>query len=302
MNRIGTWLFLMMLSGAMIGQQLDPSQQVRIYENNFQDDFEEEEEETRRGVIFGLNFGAYFANKASANFYNGNCLYTLGDNVAVCNDIETRLNLGITAQQVQNDLGIQSFTIPADASPEAMRYNPGLLIGFRFGYRLNNENAFICDVNYVNLKAADKFSLTTNLTPDNGQGTADIRLFNIIGEEDRLNLSLGYRTGLMINDNSNWFFGAGGSMVSTRLNTNYLEIEGRTYDLWVNFIGPNNFNGPNGNLTATGFGWYGETGVEAFFDERFEANVGIRFSKDKIVMGSYEEKLMNWHIFFTVSI
>ena len=264
-----------------------------------EDDFEFEE---RRGWIFGLNFGAYFANKKSANFYNGTCTWGFEDGQARCNSIEERLYLGTTEQQVQNDLNIQSFTIPADASPLNMRYNPGILVGFRFGYRFNNENAIIADLNYADLKAADKFTLVTNLVPDNGQGTQDIRIFNIIGEEQRFNFSLGYRTGLVINETANWFFGLGGQFTAFRLNANYLEIEGSTYDLWVGFVGPNNFNGPVGNLTYNSLNWYGETGVEAFFNDRYEASLGLRFSRDNVILGDFNQKLMNYHLFFSVSI
>ena len=268
----------------------------------FQDESEESEEYARRGISFGLNLGTYLANKGSAPFYSGAGLYSLNDNQAVMNTIESRLFLGTTPQQVQNSIGAEGFTVPFDSSPANMRYNPGLMVGFRTMFRFNNENALVLDMNYANLKAADKFTLVTNLLPDNGQGTQDIRLYNIIGEEDRLALSLGYRTGLMINETSNWFFGFGAAMTAVRLNANYLEIEGNTYDLWVGFVGPNNFNGPTGNLTSTGFGFYGETGVELFFADKYEAHLGMKLSRDRIIMGSFDDQLVNTQIFFTVSI
>lgn len=292
------WILAMIIFILGSSEQLNAQNDLNLL---LQDELEEEFPE-RSGFVFGLNFGAYFANKASANFYNGSCAFQLTDNQAQCTTIEDRLYLGTTEQQVQNDLQIQSFTIPRDASPTNMRYNPGLLVGFRFGYRFNTANAIMVDVNYANLKAADKFTLVTNLAPDNGQGTEDIRVFNIIGEEDRLNIGLGYRTALVINETTNWYFGAGGHMTSVRLNENFLEIEGSTYNLWVNFVGPNTFNGPVGNLTATGLGWYGETGVEAFFNEKFEANLGVRRSRDRIRMGTLDDKMANWQVFFTVSI
>jgi hypothetical protein len=258
--------------------------------------------EERRGFSFGLNLGVYFGNKASASFFNGTCFYELNDTQAQCYDIESRLFLGQTEVQVQNLLNVESFTIPYDAAPGNMRYNPGMLVGFRIAYRFNTENAICLDANYASLKAADKFTLRTNLLPENGQGAEDLRLYNIIGEEDRLLLSLGYRTAMVINEESNWFFEAGGTFTGTKLNRNYLEIEGTTFDLWVGFIGPNNFNGPNSSLTATGLGYYGGTGIEFFFADKYEAQLGFRLSKDHIKMGDFDQKLWNSALFFTVGI
>lgn len=301
MKRLSFLLVLFVVLGfnsTVQAQNLDSKLRLPL----FQEELDEEEEDERRGISFGLNLGTYLANKASAPFYSGAGLYSLNDNQAVMNTIESRLLLGTTPQQVQNSIGAEGFTVPFDSSPADMRYNPGLMVGFRTMFRFNNENAIVLDMNYANLKAADKFTLVTNLLPDNGQGTEDIRVYNIIGEEDRLALSLGYRTGLVINETSNWFFGFGAAMTAVRLNANYLEIEGNTYDLWVGFVGPNNFNGPVGNLTGTGFGFYGETGVELFFADKYEAHLGMKLSRDRIVMGSFDDQLVNTQIFFTVSI
>jgi hypothetical protein len=301
MKRLSFLLVLFVVVGlnsTVQAQNLDSKLRLPL----FQEELDEEEEDERRGISFGLNLGTYLANKASAPFYSGAGLYSLNDNQAEMNTIESRLLLGTTPQQVQNSIGAEGFTVPFDSSPANMRYNPGLMVGFRTMFRFNNENAIVLDMNYANLKAADKFTLVTNLLPDNGQGTEDIRVYNIIGEEDRLALSLGYRTGLVINETSNWFFGFGAAMTAVRLNANYLEIEGNTYDLWVGFVGPNNFNGPTGNLTGTGFGFYGDTGVELFFADKYEAHLGMKLSRDRIVMGSFDDQLVNTQIFFTVSI
>ncbi len=264
------------------------------------DDFEWPE---RQGFVFGMSIGAYFANKQSAAFYNGEALYELGDNLATIYNIEDRLFLNDqTYQQVTNLIEAQDFSIPFDSYPQAMRYNPGVLIGFRAGYRLNNENSFFLDLNYATLKAADKFTLVTNLLPDPSQGTQDIRLYNIIGEEDRLNIHLGYRAGIVVNEDMNWYIEGGASMLAIRLQENFLEIEGTTFDLWIAPFGPNNISGPQSNLTGTGYGFYGGTGVEVFFDERFEIDLGMRLSRDKVVMGSFSDNLINTSVFLSFTL
>ncbi len=263
------------------------SAKIKYYQDEEEED--EWEEGDRSGFNFGLNIGAYFANKQSAMFYNGEALWNLGDVQANTMTIEERLTLNqVTQQQVTNLIGAESFTIPADAYPQNMRYNPGVAVGFRLGYRWNNDNGIFLDMNYVTVKAADKWTLQTNLLPDPMQGTADIRLYNIIGEEDRLNMHLGYRGAIMINDDSNWFIEGGGSFLATRLVDNYIEIEGTTFDLWLAQQGQNFLLGPTSNLTGTGLGWFAGTGVEVFFNDTYEINLGFRFSRDRVVMGDFE--------------
>lgn len=261
--------------------------------------------ENRSGWVLGLNIGAYFANKKSANFYNGDGTGSINDLQARKLTIEERLiDSGTpTYQQVTNAIGAESFFIPFDSSPQAMRYNPGIMVGLRVGYRLNNENGFFMDVNVASIKAADKFTLTTNLLPDPMQGTSDTRLYNIIGEESRLNIAVGYRAAVVINEVSNWYFEGGGSMLATRLDANYLEIEGQTYNLWVDTsFGPNNINGPTANLTSTGYGFYFGTGVEVFFNDRYEFDIGLRFARDKVIMGSFEQNMLNTQFFISATI
>ncbi|MBI1268488.1 MAG: hypothetical protein GC193_13770 [Cryomorphaceae bacterium] len=269
-----------------------------------QDDEDEDtwDEPERKGFTLGLNIGAYFGNKKAANFYNGTGLYAINDVQANVYTIEERLALGTTAQTVQNLLDAQSFYVPFDAYPLNMRYNPGIMIGFKLGYRFKNEASLFVDANYASLKAADKFTLVTNLLPDPSQGTTDTRLYNIIGAEDRLCVNFGYKGGVVVNETANWTVELGGSMLATRMVDNYVEIEGQQFDLWVNFIGPNNFNGPASNLTSTGYGWFFGTGFEMFFNETYEIGLGVRFMRDNVKLGTYEEKLMNKSFFLSFTI
>lgn len=278
---------------------------------NYEDD--EWDLPDRSGFTVGLNIGAYFGNKQSAMFYNGGALWELNDPLARVYTIEERLSLNdLAQQQVTNIIGAEGFTIPFDATPQNMRYNPGIMFGFRLGYRFNSDNGIFLDANYATLKAADKFSLRTNLMPDPMQGTEDIRLYNIIGEEDRLNLNLGYRGAIMINEQMNWYLEGGASMLAVRMTDNYLEIEGTTFDLWLSFQAPNFFQGPASNLTGTGFGYFVGTGVEVFFDDTYEINLGLRMNRDQVVMGEFQpwnpktgearNRLNNWALFFSFTI
>lgn len=267
----------------------------------------------RSGFVFGLNLGGYFANKGSAVFYNGTAAYDINDAAAQLFTIEERLFLNeLTVQNVSNLINAEAYTIPFDSPPMNMRYNPSLVVGFHVGYRFNNENGIFLDANFTSLTASDQFTLVTNLQPDPSQGTSDIRLYSIIGQEDRMNINLGYRAGIVINETMNWYFEGGGSFLATRVNENFLEIEGSNFDLMIGTqFGPNNLNGPTSNLTATGLGWYAGTGVEAFFDEKYEASLGVRMCRDQVIVGGpnnnpdvnvFQDRLSNWQVFISFSI
>lgn len=260
------------------------------------------EEPERKGLTLGLNLGVYFGNKQSANFYNGMGIYSINDTQAEMMSIEERLALGTTPQTVQNLIDAQSFYIPYDSYPLNMTYNPAMMIGFRLGYRFSNSAAIILDANYATLRSANQFTLVTNLIPNPSQGTTDTRLYNILGQERRLAMNLGFKGGVLVNEVTNWTYELGGSMLAVQLQENYLEIEKQRFDLWVNFIGPNNFNGPVGNLTSVGYGWFFGTGFEMFFNEIYELGLGVRFSKDNVIMGDYNEKLMNKSVYLSVTI
>jgi hypothetical protein len=312
MKTLTSLSFLLFFGVTLVAQQMPTTTEyAELRKLRYDDD--EWEFADRSGFTFGLNLGAYFGNKQSAMFYNGNALWELNDPLAQIYTIEERLTLNqLTQQQVQNLIAAEGFTIPFDAAPGNMRYNPGIMFGFRIGYRFNSDNGIFLDANYATLKAADKFTLRTNLLPDPMQGTEDIRLYNIIGEEDRLNLNLGYRTGLMINEQTNWYFETGASMLAVRMVDNYLEIEGNTFDLWLSFQGPNFFQGPVSNLTGTGFGYYVGTGVEVFFNETYEINLGLRMNRDRVIMGGFEawnprtgeprNRINNWSFFVSFTL
>ncbi len=297
---------MILLAACSLGSmQLDAQDFNSSVDAPFQGEVNGWDSESRSGFVFGLNIGAYFGNKNSANFYNGDGTGSINDNQAHKLTISERLlESGVpTVQQVTNAIGAESFFIPFDSSPIGMRYNPGIMIGLRVGYRLNNENGFFLDVNVASIKAADKFTLQTNLLPDPMQGTSDIRLYNIIGEESRLNITLGYRAAVVINDGANWYLEGGASMLALRMEQNYLEIESQTYNLWVDTsFGPNNINGATSNLTSTGYGVFLGTGVEMFFNEKYEINLGMRLVRDRVVMGSYEANLVNTQVFISATI
>jgi hypothetical protein len=244
----------------------------------------------RSGLEFGLNMGVYQANHSSALFYNGGGWFELGDNSATLYSIENRLNLGTTAATVQNLLNTESFEIPWDSYTTSMRYDPGMMFGFKTAYFWNPESALIINMDVISLKASGPYTMHIAGLPGQGQGSDNIKMYGVFGEERRLVISHGFRTSMFIHDRAAWIIEFGGSLTGVQVVSNYFNVENSTFDLIYLYTGPGNpTSGATSNLTNTGYGFYGVIGLEAIFEEGGNLEANFRFSRDQIRLGSTEE-------------
>jgi hypothetical protein len=303
---ICVFTFFSIVALAQKGKQFN----VHEVKLNLDDDDDWYDEE--KGFSFGINIGAYLGSKKPAMVYNGTCAYPLTDNIAQCYRIPERLGKGdgsVFNQLVQNEiLNSQNATggdyfFPADTYPMNMRYNPAIMLGLHVKYNFNLFKAITFNINYARLKTVDKFSMIftgTSLQPNQQQ---DIRLFDIIGEEDRLSIALGYRNGWEINNGANFYLEFGGALNGTKWRENYLQIDQLRYDLYMNFIpGQPNPQGVNAPQTTFGSGYYFGTGTEFKISGKYGFDLGFNLVNDKITIGTYSERVWNKMIFATFSL
>ena len=260
---------------------------------------------SRQGMEFGVNLGVYRAHPNSSIFYNGAGWFELGDNQATLYSIEDRLSLGNTEDQINNvlNLGGGNFWIPYDSSPLLMPYDPGLMMGLKMLYFFNPESAIVMSIDGVNLKAAGPWTLETDLLPGQGQGSTDIKVYGIFGQERRMITTLGYRTAAYIIDRASWIFEFGTTATSVQIKRNFINVKDNTYELITFYNGGGQFSGAASNLTSTGFGFYGVIGLEAMFDEGGNLEANFRVSRDNIMLGpevgGYQDKLWNFALYVT---
>ncbi len=269
----------------------------------FQDD-EEEWEDDGRGFSMGINLGVYFANKKSANVYNGTCSYNVeGINAGVrCYEIYERLTLNLNdINYITSYYNITSFEAPADMHPLNMRYTPAMCYGLRLKYNFNSDNAIVFNANFAKVKAADKFTLRFVGGPIQPNAQDNIQIFNITGEEDRFQMSMVYRGGAMINDQTNFYFELGPSMVGVKVLENKIFVAERTYDLFIGAQNPNQLVQYRPR-TDVGFGYKLGTGFEMVFNEKYEVDLGFTASREKVILGTFEDKVWNFAIMFGFSI
>lgn len=251
----------------------------------------------RKGIEFAVNIGVYRANHQSAStFFIGDGYWELGDNTARLMSIEERIGVDAPSSpvwsQILNSMGLIADEFRYIEYPIGMTYSPGTMMGLQTMWFMNPESAFVLHVDAMSgLKSVGGFNVVAS-DVDWGMGSENRRLYGIFSEEDRLQLSLGYRTAAYIVDEASWVFEAGGTMLSTRLVENYIRIENQNYQLITGQIG-NQFVGPTSALVGTGFGAYGAVGVEVMFEEGGNLELMLRVSKDEVLMGNYQERL--WH-------
>jgi len=269
-------------------------------------DDEESYVSRRKGIEFGVNMGIYNANDKSALFYNGDGWYDLGDNSATLYSIEERLQLGTTAATVQNIIGTESFEIPWDAYSYDMRYDPALMMGLKTVYFWNPESALILNIDACNLKAYGPWTMHIAGLPGQGQGSDNIKLYGVFGQERRMITSLGFRTSMYIVEDAAWIFELGGTITGTQIKRNFINIENQTFDLITLYQGPGQFSNATSRLTSVGYGFYTAIGFEALFEEGGNLEANLRISRDKIHLGSknpldvsYDSNLWNAALYVT---
>ena len=268
----------------------------------------------RRGVEFALNFGVYQGHHKAANeFFSGisGAFYELTDPTANLMTIEERLGVNnvnsLVWSQIMSSIGLEAgefeyieYPIYSDALRlYGMRYTPGTLMGLQTLLFFNPESAFVLHIDAINgLKSEGAWNMVTNEIVQ-GAGSENRRTYGIFSEEDRFQLSLGYRTAAYIVDEASWTFEIGGTMLATQLKRNYVRIMNQNYQLLAAPIGNGQFTNPTSSLTSTGFGFYAAVGAELFFEEGGNLMLTARVSRDRVIMGTYEDNLIQGALYLT---
>jgi len=278
------------------------------------DDYDAAYVPARKGVEFALNFGVYQGHHKAANeFYSGYSgeIYELNDPIANLMTIEERLQINNTNSvvwsQVMNSIGLEAgefryieYPVYSEALRlYGMRYAPATILGLQTMLFFNPESAFTLHIDAINgLKSEGGWNIVSS-DVDTGMGSENRRTYGIFSEEDRFQLSLGYRTAAYITDEVSWVFELGGTMLATQLKQNYVRIQNQNYQLLTAPIGNGQFQNPTSTMTSTGFGGYGGLGVELFFEEGGNLMLTARVSRDRVRMGTYEDDLWQGAMYLT---
>ena len=225
--------------------------------------------------------------------------------------IEERLQINnpnsVVWSQVMNSIGLEAgefryieYPVYSEALRlYGMRYAPATIMGLQTMLFFNPDSAFTLHIDAINgLKSEGGWNIVSS-DVDTGMGSENRRTYGIFSEEDRFQLSLGYRTAAYITDEVSWVFELGGTMLATQLKQNYVRIQNQNYQLLTAPIGNGQFQNPTSTMTSTGFGGYGGLGVELFFEEGGNLMLTARVSRDRVRMGTYEDDLWQGALYLT---
>ncbi len=301
-------MFFLFAQGEILAQRFHLSSNRGDRAFQYEDD--EELEDSIRGFSVGLNLGYYLASDQTASVYSGAGpfndylnesaqirWYSIPERIGMDGPFQNDMSMLNVIKEYYNT---SSYTFNRDFAPTNMSYNPALYVGLNLKWNFNRYAALIMNVNGTKLKAVGQFTMqvTPSSQNSNDNGT---RLLSVVGEEQRFNMNLGYRQGWMMGDMSNFFVQVGGSMLGTRWMRNYVLVADRQFDLISQGFVQGQQPLSATPTTGIGFGAFVQTGVE-FWIGRYSFDIGIGFSREKVIIHTFEKYGTNTWIQATFNI
>lgn len=236
----------------------------------------------KKGFMFGLNIGYLLPNDEPATFYDG----TPKEQGFL--DLNAFLGQWFIRDQVINTLGDRAANYRLSEYPQDYRYNNALAIGGHVRYQFNWTHAVVADMNFARLRSAGIFVIEYPGT--NGLTQPVFESFEITGEEDRMNLSLGYQVALGAPSEFGVHLEFGPLLTSVNVRNNQFRIGDQTYSiLRAQTVGQAPDQLINGQIpTVSSLGGYGQLGTNLEF-HKFTLDMALRVNLEKIALYQGQE-------------
>ncbi len=277
---------------------------------------QDDEQDTVKAVVssskklhMGLFIGTYFANKFSANMYDGYGFTTDGVKNDFTNSFLNRyINFygGKTSNpssvntnslsgndQIAQTLGVApgGWSFSESDMPYDVTYNMTYLVGFNGSYNINKTSSIILNINGTKLTTNGKFTIATTSTVTGSTALTNLRQGTITGGEQRLMFQLGYQKILGNNEKINFFAEGGINVVMTKFLKNQVLIQNvnasgapLTIDL-ASIYNQSDYNYYHSKLTGVGVGIFAGIGIHLTIDPKYTIQVLYNPSYDKINIG-----------------
>ena len=261
--------------------------------------FAQEAEEDFGGLEAGLNVGAYFGSRNTANFYNG------AGNEDGMNSADKIINNEHYLNQINEVLEQNGYRYPLIAGsyyteyPTKMKYTPSIYAGLTARYWFNRKYALAVSMDFSRLYARDQFVIYNtdpNIPPSNKENQYVIG--TIAGQEDRVNLDIGLVNCYKIGERTNFIAEVGFNLNNTTVGLNKIEIY--TLVLDIKYKGPYDYV-PNSNNPqyefrqgGIGYGVYLSPGLQLNFTEGISVDVVSHFYYNYISLEHYSQWGLQW--------
>lgn len=265
---------------------------------SYDDDYDDAPQKPFGHWDLGLNFGMHWPSKYHAGFYDGD-----PGNV---NNINVVFNNKYYIDQIMRDLNVAD-TFYLGELPQNMRYTAAFQIGLYFRKTFDNYTGLSLQFDYTKLTASDAFTLIVDPQTNIGQ-EEDIRIYNIWGVEDRINIDILFskyfktKSPIVVP-----FFESGININSTLVKENKVNIEGTDYSLvdvyltggYVPNSGQNVYDIRQGGI---GWGVSGAVGLKLVFSESVSIDPGFRVYYQTINLERYQRFGLSYSIFVRLSL
>jgi hypothetical protein len=215
-----------------------------------------EEEKPVRHWEMGVNFGAYFPNKYSANFYSG-----IPTNV---NNVNYIMSNKYWYDDIKRSLNASASDVVVVAGyPTDMNYQVSIMGGLFLRYNFDHRNSLFLQANYTQLKASSVVTLEILPHPI----TMDPYSYApVIGREGRVMMDLGYQHSFPVGSGINMFIQGAFTLNYTQVIESIFVVGDVEYNM-VNLYGDPGYI-PGGysqefNVNQNAFGFGGMLGLGA---------------------------------------
>ncbi|HEY0030716.1 MAG TPA: hypothetical protein VGC65_08155 [Bacteroidia bacterium] len=261
---------------------------------------EETENETitppvkERSFKLGFIVGSYFANKYTADAYDGYGFDLDGKrndflNSYMYQKIVMQYGGGYgNVDQIALALNVNhsDWTFEEDDMPINMRYTPAFLFGLQCRYSVDGKNAISINVNAAKINVTGNFTIQTIPQTGSTQINNSIQTFGIKGSEQRLMIQLGYNRIFGDNEKANFFAEAGLNMTYSQFDKNEILING----LYINLLEFYDYQGIQVGYTrlprGMGLGAYAGAGLNITMSEKFTIQLMYSPSYEGIAIGA----------------
>jgi hypothetical protein len=252
---------------------------------------------TGKGFHFGLFVGSLFANKYTANLYDGYGIDADGfKHDFTSSDMNRKINFEYGGgnglpDRIAPALNCNpgEWTFDQTDMPVNMKYTPAISVGLEMRYGMTSRDAIILNANGTKLTATGDFTIVVNQPQIGIVVPNSIRTFPIIGGEQRLVLQLGYQRILGDNDKLNCFLEGGATFSMAKFDQNIININGLVIDLstYYNTLGNVEYHAKN--LTGVGFGAFAGFGINLAMSPKWTVQLVYDPSLEKINIGQGPE-------------
>jgi hypothetical protein len=258
-----------------------------------QETTEDETPVRKKAFTLGIYMGAYFANKYTADAYDGYGFDINGKrndffNSYMYQKIVMQYGGGYgNTDLIANALNVNhsDWSFSETDMPVNMHYTPAFLFGLNCRYSVDGTNGIAFNLNVAKVSAVGNFTIQTIPPTGSTQINNSVRTFGIRGEEQRLMIQLGYNRVFGDNEKVNFFGEAGMNMTYSQFNKNAIQVGDLTIDLLefydYNGVQVGYYKLPRG----MGLGAYAGLGLNLTMSEKFLVQIMYSPSYEGIAIG-----------------